>query len=195
MPVPRASSVCSEQGKDHGRRSQSHFCPCVLFPAAEMCSCRSTSLQLRLTTSQLQKAHPYRGTDPGPTQSREGVFSPTAAGISMLTRSPAETHPCERCRTDQGSVYCQYLSRTRKSRSPGSVRWDLSGTPRVVPTKTQPSQNQGGGEGLYIGITEAFEPTNTATNQRFLLTIIHSITRIVFCGQKEAVSANLTFPG
>lgn len=47
------------------------------------------------------------------------------------------------------------------------------------------------GERRYTGITEAFEPTNTATNKRFLLTIIHSINRAAFCGQKEAISANL----
>lgn len=44
---------------------------------------------------------------------------------------------------------------------------------------------------VLIGITEAFELTNTAPKKRFLLTITHSINHIIYCGQKEAISANL----
>lgn len=65
----------------------------------------------------------------------------------------------------------------------------------MLPTKTQPRQQEGGREEAHTGITEAFKPTSTATSKRFLLTIIQSINRIVFCGQKEAASANLRSPG
>jgi len=51
------------------------------------------------------------------------------------------------------------------------------------------------GEGRCILELEAFEPTNTATNKKFLLTVIHSINHTGFCAQKKALSANLMFPG
>lgn len=79
----------------------------------------------------------------------------------------------------------------------GKARMDTVDSEDLTRTSHQntawPKREWDGGGAYWI--TEAFEPTNNATDKRFQLTIIHSVNCISFCGQKKAISANLMLPG